>query len=278
MSQLDRDAGHRGRTSASAAQPDLRSVLNSGELTIGTFVKTTHYQTVEVLAGTGLDYLVLDAEHAPFGREALDACCLAAKAYAAPVMVRTASHRPEHILQALDSGANGVLVPHVDDADIAAKVVAAARYREADGQRGFSNSPRAGGYGHTAMAEHIQVSDRHTAVMVQIETAAAVENVADIATVAGIDALFIGRADLAVSYGVNTIGDPVVESAVKKVVSVAKDRGLPLGIFLPNGSEVEAFQRLGFTIFIIGSDQSLLKAAAARVMADVNISTHPHRL
>jgi len=267
VSQHSSEPGHHGRASAGAAQINLRRVFQSGELAIGTFVKTTHYQTVEVLAGSDLDYLVLDAEHAPFGREALDACCLAARAHAAPVMVRTASHRPEHILQALDSGAHGVLVPHVDDATIAAKVVAAARYREAGGQRGFSNSPRAGGYGRSAMAEHISASDQHTAVMVQIETATAVENVADIATVTGIDALFIGRADLAVSYGVNSINDPVVESAVKKVVSVAKERGLPLGIFLPNASEIEAFQRLGFSIFIIGSDQSLRKAAASQIMA-----------
>lgn len=267
MSQHGSHSGPHGRTPAGNNQIDLRSALNSGDLTIGTFVKTTHYQTVEVLAGSGLDYLVLDAEHAPFGRESLDACCLAGRAYAMPVMVRTASHRPEHILQALDCGAHGVLVPHVDNPDIAAKVVAAARYREAGGQRGFSNSPRAGGYGRTAMAKHISDGDQHTAVMVQIETAAAVENVADIATVAGIDALFIGRADLAVSYGVDSISDPVVQSAVDKVVSVAKERGLPLGIFLPNVSEIEAFQRLGFTIFIIGSDQSLPKAAASQVMA-----------
>ena len=267
MSKHDSRSGRHGRTPAGVTQINLRSVFKSGGLAIGTFVKTTHYQTVEILGGSDLDYLVLDAEHAPFGREALDACCLAARAHGAPVMVRTASHRPEHILQALDCGAHGVLVPHVDDADIAAKVVAAARYREAGGQRGFSNSPRAGGYGRTAMAEHISASDQHTAVMVQIETAAAVENVADIASVAGIDALFIGRADLAVSYGVDSISDPVVQSAVDKVVRVAKERGLPLGIFLPNASEIEAFQRLGFSIFIIGSDQSLLKAAASQVMA-----------
>lgn len=263
MSQYDSS----DRTVAKTASINLRSVLNKGRPAISTFVKTTHYQTVEVLAGTGLSFLVLDAEHAPFGREALDACCLAARAYGAPVMVRTASHRPEHILQALDSGAHGVLVPHVDHAATAQKVVAAARYRESGGQRGFSNSPRAGGYGRSAMAEHIRVSDEQTAVMVQIETAEAVENVADIAAVAGIDALFIGRADLAVSYGVDTIADQLVELAVKKVAAVAKERGLPLGVFLPNASELETFQQLGFSIFIIGSDQNLLKAAAAQVVA-----------
>lgn len=266
MSHHDSDTRQRGQAPVATDQPELRRVLGGGQLAIGTFVKTTHYQTVEVLAGARLDYLVLDAEHAPFGREALDACCLAARAYSMPVMVRTASHRPEHILQALDCGAHGVLVPHVDDADIAAKVVAAARYREAGGQRGFSNSPRAGGYGQFAMAEHIAASDRHTAVMVQIESATAVENVADIAAVEGIDALFIGRADLAVSYGAETIADPSVAAAVRQVARVATEQHIPLGIFLPNELELETFRRLGFSIFIIGSDQSLLKGAAAQVV------------
>ncbi len=261
--------------SVRSAAPDinLRSALISGERALGTFVKTTHYQTVELLAGTGLDFLVLDAEHAPFGREALDACCLASRAHAMPAMVRTASHRPEHILQALDCGAHGVLVPHVDDAATAAQVVAAARYREAGGQRGFSNSPRAGGYGSATLAQHIVSSDRQTAVMVQIESATAVANVADIAAVLGVDALFIGRADLAVSYGADTIDDPTVEAAVDRVAAVGQEHGLPLGIFLPDASKVAAFQQRGFSIFIIGSDQSLLKQAAAQVIVAANKQT-----
>ncbi|HWL28693.1 MAG TPA: aldolase/citrate lyase family protein [Burkholderiaceae bacterium] len=235
----------------------------------GTFVKTTHYQTVEVLAGTGLDFVVLDAEHAPFGRESLDACCLAARAGNLPALVRTASSRSEHILQALDGGASGVLVPHVDDAATAARVVSAARYREAQGARGFSNSPRPGGYGDVALSTHISHSDRQTSVVVQIETAAGVDHVDDIAQVAGVDALFVGRADLAVSCGVDTIDHPRVQAMVEKVCLAAKRHGRPLGIFLPNAAGIDAFTALGFSFFVIGSDQSLLKGRVNEIAAGI---------
>lgn len=246
-------------------RPSLRDAISKDHTLAGTFVKTTHYQIVEVLAGTALDFVVLDAEHAPFGRESLDACCLAARAGRLPALVRTASSRPEHILQALDCGATGVLVPHVDNAEIANNVVGAARYREANGTRGFSNSPRAGGYGQTALPQHIRDSDQQTTVIVQIETALSVENISEIAKVPGVDALFVGRADLAVSYGVDAITHPRVQAAVERVCEVAKEHGRPLGIFLPNTAEIDAFTALGFTFFVIGSDQSMLKSGANQI-------------
>lgn len=253
---------------AGAPEPmAFRSAIAQRKVLLGTFQKTTHYQTVEVLASAGLHFIVLDAEHAPFGRESLDACCLAARANRVPALVRTASSRAEHILQALDCGATGVLVPHVDDAHMAAAVVRAARYREAGGGRGFSNSPRAGGYGATPLALHMEASDLQTTVVVQVETAMAVQNVSEIAQVAGVDALFIGRADLAVSYGADTLDDARVSQAVSRICSAAREVGRPVGVFLPDTRELDAFIDMGATFFIIGSDQSLLKSAAAAVVA-----------
>lgn len=249
--------------------PCIRDAIAEGQTLTGTFVKTTHYQTVEVLAGTTLDFVVLDAEHAPFGRESLDACCLAARAGRLPALVRTASSRPEHILQVLDCGASGVLVPHVDNAEIASSVVSAARYREADGTRGFSNSPRAGGYGEVTLAKHISQSDQQTTVIVQIETASSVENIGEIAQTPGVDALFVGRADLAVSYGVDAITHPRVQEAVEHVCQVAKAHGRPIGVFLPDAADIDTFTALGFTFFVIGSDQSLMKRQVDQVASQI---------
>lgn len=245
----------------------MRAALSSGETLLGTFVKTTHHQTVEVLAGSGLDVVVLDAEHAPFTRESLDACCLAAKACQIPVLIRTASARPEYIMQALDSGAQGVLVPHVDSPEIATDVIRAARYRESDGLRGFSNSSRAGGYGSLELAQHIEQSDRMATVIVQIESKAAVENVEQICRVRGVDALFVGRADLAVSYGVGTLTHPDVQKAVEHTLLIAREHGMPVGIFLSDTKEMETFFRLGARLFIVGSDQSLLKRGVADIIS-----------
>lgn len=240
---------------------DLRVRLRRDDALIGTFVKTTSHQIVEVLGGTALDFVVLDAEHAPFGRESLDVCCMAARYAGVPALVRTATAQPDDILQALDLGATGVLVPHVDTPAVAVAAVRASRYWLNKGSRGFSNSPRAGQYGKAPMASHIERSDQGTAVLVQIESAAAVDAVNAIAGVEGIDGLFIGRADLAVSYRVDDILDANVQQAVQRVCQAGRDHGVAVGIFLPDATEVVHFRELGVSFFVIGSDQSLLRHA-----------------
>ena len=94
----------------------LRERLRARDLLSATWVKTPHPHVVEVLALSELDALVLDAEHAPFDRAALDACLLAARAGGKPVLVRPESASPAAILQALDGGADGVVVPHIRSA------------------------------------------------------------------------------------------------------------------------------------------------------------------
>ncbi|HSW22287.1 MAG TPA: aldolase/citrate lyase family protein, partial [Burkholderiaceae bacterium] len=174
--------------------------MRAGEPLIGSFVKTPSHAVVEVMALAGFDFVVLDAEHAPFDRDALDRCLLAARAACLPALVRLCDREPATALDALDLGAAGVLAPHVCSVDDARRVHAACRY--ANGSRGFSNSPRAGDYGGIGMAELVARADDQTAVLCQIEDREAVERVEDIATFDGIDCLFIGRADLALSYGV----------------------------------------------------------------------------
>lgn len=243
----------------------LRERLHDKDALIGTFVKTTSHQIVEVLGGAALDFVVLDAEHAPFGRESLDVCCLAARYAGVPALVRTATADPDGILQALDLGATGVVVPHVDTPAIALAAVKASRYWEHQGARGFSNSPRAGKYGQLSLASHISASDKSTAVVVQIESAAAVDAVHDIASVEGIDGLFIGRADLAVSYKVGDILDAKVQAAVERVCQAGRDKDVAVGIFLPDAAEVDRFREMGVNFFVIGSDQSLLRQAAMKM-------------
>ena len=91
----------------------FRDQLRAGELLAGTWIKTPHPHVVEVLSLSSLDCLVLDAEHAPFDRAALDLCILAARAGGKTVLVRPQSASHEHILNALDCGADGVILPHI---------------------------------------------------------------------------------------------------------------------------------------------------------------------
>lgn len=238
--------------------------LSDAKRTVGTFVKFDTPQAVEILALTGLDYVVLDAEHAPFDRAAMDRMIFAARALGLPMLVRIPDHRDATVLNALDLGASGVVVPHVDTAEAAANVVAAARF--VGGRRGLSLSARYGGYGTKARAEAIAESDR-SLVVCQIESGEAVENVDAIAAVPGVGGLLIGRADLALSLGLDGPRHPQALAAVTRIVAAAAPHRLPIVVACANDAEMAEFAAQGAHSFIVGSDQSLLRQAGAKLAA-----------
>ena len=245
---------------AEAGCIDFAGQVRQGRFLLGTFVKTPSHQNVELLGQCGLDFVVLDAEHAPFGISDLDVCLMAARMMKLPALVRVASPRHEAIMQALDLGATGFLAPHVDSAQAASDCASAARYR--GGRRGYSNSPRAGNYGLKSLAQTLDDGDRTTAVVCQIEDREALQNIDAIAATPDIDCLFIGRADLAVSLGVESLDAPVVQAAVRTVCEAGRRQGVAVGLFLPDARQVAAYREMGVSVFVVGSDQSLLQGAA----------------
>ncbi|MCH8250788.1 MAG: aldolase, partial [Proteobacteria bacterium] len=120
---------------------EFRGQLIAGTQIVGTFVKTPSPIVAEVLSLSALDVFCIDTEHAPFGRLELDLCVAAFRAADCPCLVRVASDSPAEIRNALDSGATGILVPHVTSAEQAAAIVKAAYFGE--GGRGYAGSSRA---------------------------------------------------------------------------------------------------------------------------------------
>jgi 2-keto-3-deoxy-L-rhamnonate aldolase RhmA len=243
----------------------FRDRLRTGDLLSGTWIKTPHPHVVEVLALSPLDVLVLDAEHAPFDRGSLDACIMAARAGGKPVLVRPASPSHEHILNALDCGADGVIVPHVRSAAEAREMVRACHY--VPGGRGFAGSTRSAGYTTLGMTKHREAA-KDVVVIAQIEDVEAVEAIAEIAAVEGIDALFIGRADLTISYAADTPDDAVVVAAVDRICAAGKAAGRTVGMFLGRVGDVPLWRSKGASLFILQSDHDFLLKGAA-VLADV---------
>ena len=247
--------------------PSLKARLADGDVILGTFVKTPSPIVVEVLGLTRLDCLCLDAEHAPFDRGTLDACLLAARACGMDALVRVPSAAPEHILNALDCGATGILVPHVRSADEARACVRASHYGA--GGRGYAGSSRAAAYATTSMPQYMAESAARTVVVAQIEDPEAVEDVDAIAAVPGVDALFIGRVDLTVGYGASSLDDPQVIAAVETVCMAGQRAGKPVGMYLPRVSDVPHWREKGATLFLLGSDHGFLLSGAAALLRDV---------
>ena len=244
----------------------FRDRLRAGDLLAGTWIKTPHAHVVEVLSLSALDVLVLDAEHAPFDRASLDACIMAARAGGKTVLVRPASSAHEHILNALDCGADGVIVPHVRSADEAREIVRACHY--VPGGRGFAGSSRAAGYTTLGMAKHREAA-KDVVVIAQIEDVEAVDAIDDIAQVEGIDALFIGRADLTISYAVDTPDHAEVVSAVERICAAGNTAGRTVGMFLGRVGDVAEWRAQGASLFILQSDHDFLLKGAESLVKDI---------
>lgn len=245
--------------------PDLKARLAAGEQIVGTWIKTPSLIVTEVLSLTDLDCLCLDAEHAPFDRMAIDACVHAARAAGKPVLVRTPTAAPEHILHALDCGAAGVVLPHIRSAQEAEAAVRASHYGA--GGRGYAGSSRAAGYTRSTIAEHRSRS-ANTVVIAQIEDIEAVEAIDAIAVVEGIDALFIGAVDLAVALGADSVADPSVIAVVERICAAGRRHGRPTGLFVPRPQDVAHWASLGVNLFLLASDHAFLLQGAAALMRD----------
>jgi 2-keto-3-deoxy-L-rhamnonate aldolase RhmA len=234
--------------------------LRAGARLCGTFVKVPEVSVIEVLAQTSLDFLCLDAEHAPFDRARMDLCLAMARALDMPALVRVGAALPADILQALDSGAVGVVVPHVDSLAKAEAVARAAHFGR--GGRGFAGSTRWAGFASRAMAD-VLAQDAETVVIAQIEEPEGVEAASAIAALPGIDALFAGPADLTVGYGETALGSAALAAALARIGEAARGAGKAYATWVPDAAAAAAWSAQGMTVFVVGSDHAFLKAGVA---------------
>lgn len=243
----------------------LRDRLLAGEPVHGTLVALPSPDVVELLAGSGFDWLFLDGEHAPFGPAELAACLRAAGA--TPCLVRVPPNDDAAVGRALDLGAAGVIVPQVHDAAQAARVAALAHYPPA-GVRG-AGVARATGYGRT-VREALATANGRVLVVVQAESAAAVANVEAIARAPGVDAVLVGPNDLAASLGhPGEVAHPEVQAAIGRVVDACRAAGRPVGIFGATAGAVRPWIARGATLVVAGADALLLDAAARALRAEL---------
>jgi 2-keto-3-deoxy-L-rhamnonate aldolase RhmA len=172
-------------------------------------------------------------------------------------------------LQALDSGAGGIIAPHIRSAAEAEALVRHCHY--VPGGRGFAGSSRAAGYTTLGMTRTREAA-RKVTVVAQIEDVDAVEDAEAIAAVNGIDAIFIGRIDLTVSLGCESPDDPAVLAAVRKVCGACRKADRRVGMFLSHAEDVPEWVAEGVSLFILSSDQDFLLRGARALGAAIRDS------
>ncbi len=240
------------------ARFDARDVL-------GTWVSIGHPAVVEAAARADFDFVLVDTEHTEMSLETVAGLVRAAAA--APgslgVIVRPAWNDPVRIKRILDIGVDGIMVPMVDTVDDAEDLVRATRYPP-DGVRGVA-SGRAAGYGQN-FVDYVEEDHRSLVTIAQIETPTGVENADDIGALGGIDALFVGPADLSASLGVFAEWDaPELADAMDRVIGAGADVDTPVGTLAVRQADVEDRIERGFDYLIAGKDTTTLIEAGERI-------------
>lgn len=216
--------------------------------------------TAEILAGTGPDYVCVDQQHGLIGYDAMVPMLQAIEAAGSAPITRVLSSDPYEIMKSLDAGAWGVIVPLVNSAEEAARAVSACRYPP-DGVRSYgpvraSSVMGSGDPGHLA---------KEALCFVMVETREGLERVEEIAATPGVDGIYVGPSDLALSIGLQptleVTEDEHVE-AVRRIREACQSHGIVAGIHCPDGAWAKRHAEAGFQLVTVAMDSSLLAGAA----------------
>jgi 4-hydroxy-2-oxoheptanedioate aldolase len=227
----------------------------------------------EQLAHSGYDWLLVDAQHGPMGYEKLSAMLCAIASGGAKSMVRVAGYGDRQgIQQALDLGADGVLVPYINTAEEARQAVSCCHYPTA-GTRSVYFPQRA--TNKAGLLGYAGAANKNVIVALQVETHDCIKNMTEIAAVPGVDILFLGQNDLCMSMGLfetyvfpEMYTSPELLAATTTLIEEAKKNNVILGLFLFGTARVGEFLDKGFTFISIGNDlHHILTQTGAHVAA-----------
>ncbi len=235
---------------------EFRQRLLRGETLLGTMLTLPSPSVAELLSGCGFDWLFIDGEHGPLGTGDLLAI-LQAIGKRAATLVRVPGVGGVAIQQALDLGADGVIIPQVNTAAQAAAAVRQARYAP-QGGRGVGLA-RAHGYGFD-FQNYLTTANERISVVVQAEHVEAVENIEEIVRVPGVDAVLLGPYDLSAS---------LVVAAIDRVIEVCQRAQKPIGYFGVSAAAIQPLRERGCTLLVAGVDTLLLGSAARRLLAEL---------
>jgi len=237
--------------------------LREGKRVVGTMVRMVRNPAIAIVArNAGLDFIMLDLEHGPYGMETIDDVFKVGRAIGLGCFIRVPELAKGYVSRSLDCGATGVMVPMVESVDQAQLLARWAKYPPLGG-RGF------GGFGsHTDFigiapdntSAFMAKANVDTLTIAQIETAQAIQSIDTIAAVPGIDALLIGPNDLAISMGCagDFLGD-TMDKAIGKVAAAAKTHGKIFGMHGSDGL-TERWLSRGLTLVMSNQDTAILTA------------------
>lgn len=234
----------------------LRARLGAGQRVYGLLNSIPAPLLVEMIGYAGYDFVILDLEHVGLNPQTLEDMIRAAECSGITPLVRVPGVSPETILRVLDAGAQGIVVPRVQDAAQARCAVQASRYHPL-GQRGISGG-RTTGFGSIGLQDYMVQANREIMVVAMIEDVAGVENIDAILAVPGIDMILEGAIDLSQSLGVpGQAQHPEVQAAIHRVAAACMVHGVPFCAIPRAAGQHEVWCEAGVRAFLLGDDRGV---------------------
>lgn len=232
--------------------------LKAGDWPLMTFVAIPSVRQAQIVSLTGVDGIILDGEHGHIGDDAMHNSVAAVASLGVSPIIRVRGPSHDILKRALDTGAHGIMVPQVNNADEARQVVASAKFPP-QGVRGQGSAFPAIAHGLTT-PEYMKSANETIITMIQIETVAGVENVDEICAVEGVDLVFIGPNDLAQSLlgYVPARGDePEFLAAIDKIIAAGRKHGKWVGRMVNNGAAAKEARDRYDTVAITGDTKAI---------------------
>lgn len=249
-----------------------QALLETEDVTYGLWAGLGDNIAAEICACAGFDWLLLDGEHGVLELRQTLSCLQAVAPYPTSAIVRPRNDDPALLKQVLDVGAQSVLVPMVNSAEQAKRIVEAVRYPP-EGIRGLGTSlARAARW--NMVPDYVARANEEICVIVQIETREALQALPDIVSVDGVDAVFVGPSDLGASLGYpGTASHETVVQTVKDTLGRIWAAGKPAGVLAVDPDLVREYIDAGARFVGVGTDTGLLAKGAARLAASFKSET-----
>jgi 2-keto-3-deoxy-L-rhamnonate aldolase RhmA len=240
----------------------LRDRVRADEALLGCFLTWPSAGVAELAAMGGFDFLVIDCEHGFFSIESVEMMIRTSDAAEIPAIIRAPSATSDQVGRYLDAGAAGTLFPRIDGAESARAAVANVKFAP-DGRRGLGGV-RANRYGATELDRFVVEQNAQTLVAVQIETPGALAELDGIASIPGVDVLYVGPNDLSQALGIpGQYEDPQFTKAVARVAVAAAASRRGAGIMLRSRDQIPALTELGYRFFTTSDRALVLESARA---------------
>lgn len=237
----------------------LKKKLDSGQAVIGTWSIIPSPVVVDVIANSGVDFIILDQEHGTVSIDTAQTMVMACESRGVSPILRVGGMNESDVLRGLDIGMHGIQVPNVHTVSQAKSIPQMAKYPPM-GNRGLSPFTRAGGYCNKNANKHSQIANINTLVAINIESNEAINDIDEMLTISGLDIFFVGLFDLSKSLGIpGEVKDPRVIAALRKLTNKISKAGKVPGTITTSQEDIPLFLDMGLRYIVHLVDCAMLK-------------------